>query len=46
MDQKRVQSFIMKMFIVSLLLRKQLHNTVVKIIYSDTVFYTFIYVFH
>ena len=34
------------MLILSLRLRKQLHNTVVKIIYSDIVFYTFIYVFH
>ena len=36
----------MNMFILSLSLRKQLHNMVVKIIYSDAVFYTLIYVFH
>ena len=34
------------MLILSLRLRKQLLNTVVKIIYSDIVFYTSIYVFH
>jgi hypothetical protein len=37
MDQKTVYSSIMKMFILSLLLHKRLHNTVVKIIYSATV---------